>query len=75
MGAPYCEEDDARGFHGVLRGKHDPAVVNTAVEIRVWGPANGEVPLKEVILRGEGNVTLSTHYQHVCHETLNPVTL
>lgn len=53
LSASYCEQDDAGGLHGVLRGEHDPAVVNPAVEIRVRGPAYGEVPLKEVVLRRE----------------------
>lgn len=31
--APYCEEDDAGGFHGVLWWKYNPAVVNPAIKI------------------------------------------
>lgn len=48
---PYREEDDAGGLHGVLRGEHDPAVVNPAVEIGIRRAAHGEVPLKEVVLQ------------------------
>lgn len=51
---PYCKEDDAGGFHGVLWGKHDPAVVKPAIEIRIWWATHREVPLKEVILERRG---------------------
>lgn len=49
----YREQDDAGGLHGVLRGEHDPAVVHPAVKLGVWGPTDGEVPLKEVVLETE----------------------
>lgn len=49
--AAYCQQDDAGGLHGVLWGKHDPAVVHPTVKLRVWGPTHREVPFKEVVLQ------------------------
>lgn len=57
---PYREEDDAGGLHGVLRGQHDPAVVNPAVEIGIRRAAHGEVPLKEVVLQEENGEILTS---------------
>lgn len=47
----YREKDDARGLHGVLRGEHDPAVVDPTIEIGIRWPAYGEMPFEEVILQ------------------------
>lgn len=50
----YCKEDDAGGLHGVLWGKHNPAMVDPTIKLRVWGASDREVPFKEVILQKKG---------------------
>jgi len=68
LSVTYCEEDDAGGLHGVLWRKHNPAVVNSPIKIRIWGPTNGKVPFKEVVLKTEVNVTLNKYYTvNTCH--------
>lgn len=57
---PYRQQDDAGGLHGVLRREDDPAVVDAAVKVGVWGAAHGEVPLKQVVL---GNRAVSITQQ------------
>lgn len=59
----YREENDAGGLHGVFWRKYNPAVVNPAVEIRIWWAAHGEVPFKEVILQKEGNIQLVKYHR------------
>ena len=48
----YRENDDVWRLHGILCGQDDPAVVDAALEVRVLGPSDGEVPLEEVVLQG-----------------------
>ena len=51
MTPAYCQENDAGGLHGVLWGKHDPAMVDPPVKLGVRGATDREVPFKEVVLQ------------------------
>ena len=46
----YSEQDDAGGFHGVVRGQNYPPVVDAPFECRVRWATNREVPFKQVVL-------------------------
>lgn len=65
----YCKEYNAGGLHGVLWGKHYPAMVDPPIKLRVWGATDREVPFKEVILqeneRSRG-VHTTLHIRCVC---------
>lgn len=49
--ATYSHEDDAGWLHGVLGGQDDPAMVDSTLKLRPLRTTDGEVPLKEVLLR------------------------
>ena len=45
----WGEDDDVWRFHGVLRGKNDPAMVNSALELGITWTTHSEVPLEKVV--------------------------
>ena len=69
----HRQENDVGGFHGVLRGQDDAAVVDAALEVRLGGAADGEMPLEEIVLEGAG-VVLGGRVRELLglsHETLH----
>ena len=45
----WGENDDVWRFHGVLRGKNDPAMVNSALELGITWTTHSEMPLEKVV--------------------------
>ena len=45
----WGEDDDVRRLHGVLRGKNDPAMVNSALELGITWTTHSEMPLEKVV--------------------------
>ena len=67
---PHCQHKYAGWLHRVVRWEDNPAMIAPALEGRVRGPQDGEVPLEQVVLRGAARHTMtSTPGRPTLHQT------